>query len=119
MNRPVGVISLAGPDGFGKSHVSRRTALPVLCLFDDFYKDGDDPTLPRSDARVDRGHTAGLNASAALDTIARLTPDGEGEVPVYAISEDCRIGTLSRRFITLAQAGQWDAVRPTASRTPA
>ena len=42
------MIVLAGPSGWGKSHLADRLGLPILRL-DDFYKDGDDPTLPRLD----------------------------------------------------------------------
>lgn len=40
------VVVLAGPSGAGKSRSAERLGLPILRL-DDFYKDGDDPTLPR------------------------------------------------------------------------
>ena len=42
---PARVILLAGPSGSGKSSLAARAGLPVLAL-DDFYKDGDDPSLP-------------------------------------------------------------------------
>ncbi|MCW2867158.1 MAG: uridine kinase, partial [Marmoricola sp.] len=40
------VIVLAGPSGAGKSRLAHRLGLPEVRL-DDFYKPGDDPTLPR------------------------------------------------------------------------
>ena len=46
------VIVLAGPSGAGKSRLAERVGLPVLRL-DDFYKNGDDPTLPG----ISRGRT--------------------------------------------------------------
>ena len=49
------VIVLAGPSGSGKSRLAARLGLPVLRL-DDFYKDGDDPTLPR----IEHGANAGM-----------------------------------------------------------
>ena len=49
------VVVLAGPSGAGKSRLAERLGLPILRL-DDFYKDGDDPTLPR----ITHGANAGL-----------------------------------------------------------
>jgi uridine kinase len=49
------VIVLAGPSGAGKSRLAARLGLPELRL-DDFYKDGDDPTLPL----IETGANAGL-----------------------------------------------------------
>lgn len=92
MNRSAGVVLLAGPSGSGKSYIARRTTLPVLCL-DDFYKDGDDPTLPRCGDAVDWESPLAWDAAAAVDTIARLARDGMAEVPVYALGEDRRIGS--------------------------
>ncbi len=40
------VVVLAGPSGSGKSRLCRRLGLPFVNL-DDFYKDGDDATIPR------------------------------------------------------------------------
>ncbi|HTJ69053.1 MAG TPA: hypothetical protein VL551_16075, partial [Actinospica sp.] len=46
------VIVVAGPSGSGKSRLCTRLreghGVPVVNL-DDFYKDGDDPTLPSLD----------------------------------------------------------------------
>jgi len=90
------VIVLAGPSGAGKSRLAERVGLPVLRL-DDFYKNGDDPTLPR----ITEGANAGLvdwddprswwldDALAALDTLCR---QGSAEVPVYDIARDGRCG---------------------------
>ena len=39
------VILLAGPSGSGKSTLVRGSGIPMVFL-DDFYKAGDDPTLP-------------------------------------------------------------------------
>jgi uridine kinase len=103
------VIVLAGPSGAGKSRLAERTGLPVLRL-DDFYKNGDDPTLPRITEGANPSRrlvprllrtSAGLvdwddprswwleDALAALDTLCR---QGRAEVPVYDISRDGRCG---------------------------
>ena len=93
---PARVIVLAGPSGAGKSRLAERIGLPVLRL-DDFYKSGDDPTLPR----IASGANAGLvdwddPASWLLDdamaAIERLCREGRAEVPVYDIAHDGRTG---------------------------
>jgi uridine kinase len=93
---PARVIVLAGPSGAGKSRLAERIGLPVLRL-DDFYKSGDDPTLPR----LTSGANAGLvdwddpeswlldDAMAAIEQLSR---DGRAEVPVYDIAHDGRCG---------------------------
>lgn len=92
MAHPHRVVLLAGPSGSGKSYIAHRTGLPVLCL-DDFYKDGDDPTLPRRHGRIDWDSPLSWDAGSAVETIARLARDGKAEVPVYAIGEDRRVAT--------------------------
>ena len=93
------MIVLAGPSGSGKSHLAARLRIPVLRL-DDFYRDGDDPALPR----ITEGANAGLvdwddpgswlgdEAVAALATLCRT---GRVEVPVYDIAHDGRNGSHS------------------------
>jgi uridine kinase len=89
------VVLLAGPSGSGKSYIARRTGLPVLSL-DDFYKDGDDPTLPRRAGLADWESPQAWNADGAVATIASLIRNGSAEVPVYAIGADRRVD--SRTF---------------------
>ncbi|WP_245730400.1 ATP-binding protein [Micromonospora pallida] len=67
----------------------------MLCL-DDFYKNGDDPTLPRRHGRIDWDSPQSWDAGSAVETIARLARYGKAEVPVYAIGEDRRVS--SRTF---------------------
>ncbi len=69
-----------------------------MLRLDDFYKDGDDPTLPR----ITEGANAGIvdwddpeswlldDALAALEALCR---DGRAEVPVYDIAHNGRHGT--------------------------
>jgi uridine kinase len=96
------VVVLAGPSGSGKSHLAERLGLPVLRL-DDFYRDGDDPLLPR----ITEGANAGLvdwddpgswlqeEALAALATLCRT---GEVETPVYEIAANGRTGVQTLRL---------------------
>ncbi|MFC7548312.1 ATP-binding protein [Plantactinospora sp. GCM10030261] len=60
---------------------------------DDFYKNGDDPSLPRLDGRVNWESPQAWDAEAAVQTIARLVREGKAEVPVYAIGADRRVDT--------------------------
>ncbi|SCG18457.1 uridine kinase [Micromonospora echinofusca] len=92
MKHPHRVVLLAGPSGSGKSYIAQRTGLPVLCL-DDFYKNGDDPTLPRRNGLVDWESPRSWDAAAAVETIARLAREGRADVPVYAIGADRRVST--------------------------
>lgn len=86
------VIVVAGPSGSGKSRLSRRLELPVLNL-DDFYKSGNDPTLPRLDiGAVDWDDPASWLHDDALVAIEELCRDGEADVPIYDIAHDGRIG---------------------------
>ena len=94
MEHPHRVVLLAGPSGTGKWYIAQRTGLPVLCL-DDFYKDGDDPTLPRQNGQVDWESPASWDAGAAVETIVRLAWEGRADVPVYAIEKDRKVATRS------------------------
>jgi uridine kinase len=91
------VIVLAGPSGAGKSRLAERTGLPVLRL-DDFYKNGNDPSLPR----ITEGANAGLADwddpaswlhDDALATLELLCREGLAEVPIYEIAQDGRCGS--------------------------
>ena len=94
--RPSGgrVILLAGPSGSGKSHLARRSGLPVLCL-DEFYKDGDDPSCPRHSELgiVDWDDPAAWDAERAVQAIEQICRTGSCDVPAYDISRDRAVGT--------------------------
>jgi len=73
--------------------VARRTGLPVLAL-DDFYRDGDDPALPRlPSGLVDWDDPASWHADDAVAAIVTLCTERRAEVPVYEIGADRRTGT--------------------------
>jgi uridine kinase len=85
------VILIAGPSGSGKSYIARRTGLPILCL-DDFYKSGEDPTLPRISGTIDWESPESWDAKAALAAIEQLACTGRVEVPAYSFSANRPIG---------------------------
>ena len=90
------VIVLAGPSGAGKSRLAQRLGLPVLRL-DDFYKNGDDPTLPRivegpNAGLVDWDHPDSWLPEDAVATLVALCDQGRAPVPVYDIAHDGRTG---------------------------
>jgi uridine kinase len=93
---PAQVIVIAGPSGSGKSRLSRRLGLPVLNL-DDFYKDGDDPTLPSVDLAggapiVDWDSPESWHAEDAVVAIEQLCAAGTASVPTYDIARSRRTG---------------------------
>jgi len=98
---PARLIVVAGPSGSGKSRLCRRLheslGVPVVNL-DDFYKDGDDPTLPRvslgpGEDIVDWDDPASWSREDALDALETLCREGAADLPVYDISRDGRVGT--------------------------
>ncbi|GAA3730982.1 ATP-binding protein [Streptomyces tremellae] len=92
--RPTPVLLLAGPSGSGKSSLAARTGLPVLRL-DDFYKEGDDPTLPLvpGSADIDWDAPGSWDADAAVAAVCELYATGRTAVPVYDIATSSRTGT--------------------------
>ncbi|MEU5540318.1 uridine kinase [Streptomyces sp. NPDC020362] len=90
---PARVVLLCGPSGSGKSLVAARSGLPVLRL-DDFYKEGDDPTLPlvEGSSDIDWDHPRSWDADVAVAAIASLCATGSTPVPVYDISLSARTG---------------------------
>lgn len=93
------VVVLAGPSGAGKSRLAERLGLPVLRL-DDFYKDGDDPTLPRithgaNTGLVDWDDPESWHREDALAALRELCAGGRSEVPVYEIAQNGRCGSRS------------------------
>ncbi len=80
---------MTGPSGAGKSRLSARLGLahgwPVVRL-DDFYREVDDPFLPRSPLGIpDWDHVESWDAHSAVEALRTLVDTGVVEVPVYDI----------------------------------
>lgn len=93
---PARVVLLCGPSGSGKSLVAARSGLPVLRL-DDFYKEGEDPTLPlvAGGRDIDWDHRDSWDTDTAVAAIAELCRTGRTSVPVYDISLSARTGVAT------------------------
>ncbi len=91
------VVVLAGPSGAGKSRLAGRLrgdrGWPVFRL-DDFYRDEDDPAVPRHPELgiVDWDHPDSWDAERALTALAELLDTGRTEMPVYDISRSRAVG---------------------------
>lgn len=91
------VVLLSGPSGAGKSRLAARLAAaygwPIVRL-DDFYRDADDPLLPRSDGLgiPDWDHSDSWNGAAALAALLELTRTGTTRTPIYDISKSAAVG---------------------------
>jgi uridine kinase len=103
---PARVIVLAGPSGAGKSRLAERlqrsNGWPVLRL-DDFYKDGDDTSLPRiadgpNKGLVDWDDPASWRQEDAVDALLRLCRTGTTDTPDYDIAQSRTVG---HRTLTL------------------
>lgn len=92
------VIVLSGPSGSGKSRLAARLheahGWPLVRL-DDFYRDHDDPGLPRDEALdiVDWDDPGSWNGAAALVALTELVDTGRAATPVYDISTSQRVGS--------------------------
>lgn len=87
------VVLLAGPSGCGKSTLARASGLPVVTL-DDFYKDGDDTSLPRHPQLgiVDWDDVRSWHRERALAALESLCRTGAADIPVYDIGSDRATG---------------------------
>jgi uridine kinase len=90
------VVVLAGPSGSGKSRLATRIAQthgwPIVRL-DDFYRDGDDPTLPGSAMGIpDWDNPASWRADDAVAALRALVDTGRCTIPTYDISASRVVG---------------------------
>lgn len=88
---PRRIVLIAGPSGSGKGVMTRRSGLPLVPL-DEFYRDGDDPSLPHRFGIVDWDDPGSWDAGAALEALTVLAHEGVAEIPRYTIAENRRTG---------------------------
>lgn len=93
------VVILAGPSGAGKTRLAGRLQAargwPIVRL-DDFYRDHDDPGLPRQESLgiPDWDHVDSWDRQAALTALATLVTTGRTTTPTYDISQSRAIGSV-------------------------
>ncbi|GAA2739557.1 hypothetical protein GCM10009867_36110 [Pedococcus aerophilus] len=103
------VVVLAGPSGAGKSRLAQRLhaahGWPIVRL-DDFYRDEDDPAMPRSEELgiVDWDHPDSWNRGAAVEALYTLVTSGSVRTPVYDIATSRAVDS------TTVEAGPHDLV---------
>ena len=91
------VVILAGPSGSGKTRLASRLQAthgwPIMRL-DDFYRDHDDPALPRHETLdiVDWDHADSWNLEAAVGALEELVTTGRTTTPTYDISTSRAVG---------------------------
>ncbi len=91
---PARIVLLCGPSGSGKTRIATHSGLPVFRL-DDFYKDGDDPSMPFS-AELgipDWDDVGTWHSERAVEALVALCRDGHVEVPAYDIGRSRAVGT--------------------------
>ena len=90
------VVIIAGPSGAGKSrlaaHLQDRHGWPIVRL-DDFYRDGDDPTLPILPIGITDWDSPGSwRADAAVHALVALCETGVTDLPTYDIGSSRAVG---------------------------
>lgn len=103
---------LAGPSGSGKSRLAAglatRHGWPIVRL-DDFYRNEDDPAMPRSAALgiVDWDDPTSWDGGAALQALEDLVCTGSARMPRYDLSLSRAVGestlTVDRDALILAE----------------
>lgn len=96
------VIVISGASGSGKSRLARALCTqygwPFINL-DDFYRDYDEPGLPRFDSgEIDWDDPGTWNAHDAADALETLCQSGQVNAPLYSISKSKRTGVHSVRL---------------------
>lgn len=86
------IVLVAGSSGSGKSRLARTAGLPQVNL-DDFYRDGDEPGLPRTLGIVDWDDPASWDGEAAVTALVAAASRDEVALPVYTIAANARTGT--------------------------
>ncbi|HLS92504.1 MAG TPA: ATP-binding protein [Microbacterium sp.] len=87
------VILIGGASGSGKSRLAKHSGLPLLRL-DDFYREGDDPALPRlASGEVDWDDARSWHLDRAIEALERLAYEGATEVPAYDIASSSITGS--------------------------
>lgn len=91
------VIVVSGPSGSGKSRLARHLSATYGWAFvnlDDFYKDHDDPDLPRfANGEIDWDDAGTWNEHAAVTALETLCRTGHVDAPRYSISASRADGT--------------------------
>src|SRR5699024_12532648 len=77
--------------------VVRRSGVPGLNL-DYFYREGDDPSLPRRFGIPDCDLPASWDDGAARAALTGLAHDGAAELPTYSIAHYRRTGSTRREL---------------------
>jgi uridine kinase len=72
--------------------MTRRSGLPLVPL-DEFYRDLDEPGLPRRFGIVDWDDPRSWDAGAALETLTALAHNGVAQMPTYSIPRSRRTGS--------------------------
>lgn len=96
------VVVLAGPSGAGKSRLAERLhhahGWPIFRL-DDFYRDEDDPSMPRHAELgiVDWDHPDSWDAEGAVDALCALVDTGRTHAPVYDLALSRAVGSQELR----------------------
>ncbi|GEK79927.1 ATP-binding protein [Agrococcus baldri] len=87
------VVLIGGASGSGKSRIAELSGLPILRL-DDYYREGDDPALPRLDSgEVDWDHPGSWHRDRAIAALEQLARTGSTTAPVYDISRSATVGS--------------------------
>jgi uridine kinase len=89
-------VIVAGPSGAGKTRLAAQLqglyGWPIVRL-DDFYRDGDDPTLPILPIGITDWDSPGSwRADAAVHALVALCQNGVTDLPTYDIGSSRAVG---------------------------